>query len=43
MVERRPASELVVTLLSSTPMLPKIQRELELMTTVASERIKYVI
>jgi hypothetical protein len=41
--ERRPASALELTLLSSASMLPKIQRELELIPGHLSERIKWVL
>jgi hypothetical protein len=38
--DRQPASAAVITLLSSAPMLSKIQRELELMPGHLAERIK---
>jgi hypothetical protein len=41
MAERRSAESLTFTLLTSAPMLPKINRELELMAGHLSERIKY--
>jgi hypothetical protein len=43
MAERQSASILAITLLSSAPMLPKIQRELELMPAHLAERIKCVL
>jgi hypothetical protein len=43
LAEHRSADALVLTLLSSGPMMPKIQRELELMSGDVSQRIKQVL
>jgi hypothetical protein len=43
LAELRSADTLVLTLLSTGPMLPKIQHELELMSGEISQRLKYVL
>jgi hypothetical protein len=43
MAERQPADALAITLLSSAPMIPKIQRELELMPAHLAERMRCVL
>jgi hypothetical protein len=40
MAEHQPASAVIFTILSSAPMMLKIQRELELMSELVSQRIK---
>jgi hypothetical protein len=42
LAERRSGDALVLTLLSSGPMMTKIQRELELMSGAVAKRLKYV-
>jgi hypothetical protein len=43
LAELRSADTLVLTLLSTSPMMTKIQRELELMSGEISQRLKYVL
>jgi hypothetical protein len=41
--ELRPSAPFIITVLSSSPVMPKIERELRLLPRIVSDKLKWVI